>query len=42
MGDIDTFAKLELELRRGVLVLATLSQLRTPPTSVRAGVRVSF
>ncbi len=30
MGDIDTFAKLELELRRGVLVLATLSQLRTP------------
>jgi len=30
MGHIDAFAKLELELRRGVLVLATLSQLRTP------------
>jgi PadR family transcriptional regulator PadR len=28
--DIDAFAKLELELRRGVLVLATLSQLRAP------------
>jgi DNA-binding PadR family transcriptional regulator len=26
----DAFGKLELELRRGVLVLATLSQLRTP------------
>ena len=26
----DTVAKLELELRRGVLVLAVLSQLRTP------------
>jgi PadR family transcriptional regulator len=26
----ETFAKLELELRRGVLVLAVLSQLRTP------------
>jgi DNA-binding PadR family transcriptional regulator len=25
----DSFAKLELELRRGVVVLATLSQLRT-------------
>jgi PadR family transcriptional regulator, regulatory protein PadR len=30
MGDTDAFSKLELELRRGVLVLATLSQLRTP------------
>jgi PadR family transcriptional regulator, regulatory protein PadR len=30
MADQDAFAKLELELRRGVLVLATLSQLRTP------------
>lgn len=30
MGDLDAFGKLELELRRGVLVLATLSQLRTP------------
>jgi DNA-binding PadR family transcriptional regulator len=30
MGDADAFSKLELELRRGVLVLATLSQLRTP------------
>ena len=30
MGDADAFAKLELELRRGVVVLATLSQLRTP------------
>jgi PadR family transcriptional regulator PadR len=30
MGDADAFGKLELELRRGVLVLATLSQLRTP------------
>ena len=30
MGDIDAFAKLELELRRGIVVLATLSQLRAP------------
>jgi PadR family transcriptional regulator PadR len=30
MGDADAFGKLELELRRGVIVLATLSQLRTP------------
>lgn len=30
MGDSDAFGKLELELRRGVLVLATLSQLRKP------------
>lgn len=30
MGDADAFGKLELELRRGVLVLATLSQLRAP------------
>ncbi len=30
MGDADIFGKLELELRRGVVVLATLSQLRTP------------
>jgi DNA-binding PadR family transcriptional regulator len=30
MGDAEAFAKLELELRRGVVVLATLSQLRTP------------
>jgi PadR family transcriptional regulator PadR len=29
MADNDSFAKLELELRRGVVVLATLSQLRT-------------
>ena len=29
MGDADAFDKLELELRRGVVVLATLSQLRT-------------
>ncbi len=29
MSDIDAFGKLELELRRGVVVLATLSQLRT-------------
>lgn len=29
MGDADAFSKLELELRRGVVVLATLSQLRT-------------
>lgn len=30
MGDVDTLGKLELELRRGVVVLATLSQLRAP------------
>ena len=30
MVDTDAFGKLELELRRGVVVLATLSQLRTP------------
>lgn len=30
MGDADAFGKLELELRRGVVVLATLSQLSTP------------
>ncbi len=30
MVDADTFSKLELELRRGVVVLATLSQLREP------------
>jgi len=30
MGDSDAFNKLELELRRGVVVLATLSQLRMP------------
>lgn len=30
MGDADAFAKLELELRRGVVVLATLSQLKAP------------
>ena len=30
MGDPTTTGKLELELRRGVVVLATLSQLRTP------------
>ena len=30
MGDSETFGKLELELRRGVVVLATLSQLRKP------------
>ncbi|TWI03551.1 DNA-binding PadR family transcriptional regulator [Luteimonas cucumeris] len=30
MGDLDAFGKLELELRRGVLVLAALSQLRAP------------
>lgn len=29
MAESDPFAKLELELRRGVVVLATLSQLRT-------------
>lgn len=30
MVDIDALNKLELELRRGVVVLATLSQLRAP------------
>ena len=30
MTDVDAFTKLELELRRGVVVLATLSQLRAP------------
>ncbi len=30
MGDADAFGKLELELRRGVVVLAALSQMRTP------------
>jgi DNA-binding PadR family transcriptional regulator len=30
MGDLEAFSKLELELRRGVVVLATLSQLRKP------------
>ena len=30
MGDTDAFGKLELELRRGVVVLAALSQMRTP------------
>jgi PadR family transcriptional regulator PadR len=30
MGDPDAFAKLELELRRGVVVLAALSQLQRP------------
>jgi PadR family transcriptional regulator, regulatory protein PadR len=30
MVDEDAFGKLELELRRGVVVLATLSQLHTP------------
>jgi PadR family transcriptional regulator PadR len=30
MGDADAVGKLELELRRGVLILATLSQLRRP------------
>ena len=30
MADTEAFGKLELELRRGVVVLATLSQLRTP------------
>ena len=29
MADSDSFSKLELELRRGVVVLATLSQLRS-------------
>ena len=30
MGDTETIGKLELELRRGVVVLAALSQLKTP------------
>lgn len=30
MGDLDAFGKLEPELRRGVVVLAALSQLRVP------------
>lgn len=30
MGGTDTFGKLEMELRRGVVVLATLSQLSLP------------
>jgi DNA-binding PadR family transcriptional regulator len=30
MADLDAYRKLELELRRGVVVLATLSQLRVP------------
>ena len=30
VGDSEAFGKLEMELRRGVVVLATLSQLRTP------------
>lgn len=30
MADVDAFSKLEHELRRGVVVLATLSQLRKP------------
>ncbi|MGA9334296.1 MAG: helix-turn-helix transcriptional regulator [Rudaea sp.] len=30
MGNSEAFAKLELELRRGVVVVAALSQLRTP------------
>lgn len=30
MVDTEAFGKLELELRRGVVVLATLSQLRAP------------
>jgi len=30
MGENDAFGKLELELRRGVVVLATLSRLRVP------------
>src|SRR5687768_15351197 len=30
MGNADAFVKLEMELRRGVVVLATLSQLRKP------------
>jgi len=29
MAETDTFAKLELELRRGAIVLATLSQLKS-------------
>src|SRR5436190_22097819 len=30
MGDPEAFSKIELEIRRGVVVLATLSQLRSP------------
>lgn len=30
MADTDAFGKLELELRRGAVVLAALSQLQTP------------
>ena len=30
MGDTEAFSKVESELRRGAVVLATLSQLRTP------------
>jgi PadR family transcriptional regulator, regulatory protein PadR len=30
MGEAEVLGKLELELRRGVVVLATLSRLRTP------------
>ncbi len=30
MGDTDAFNELKIELRRGVVVLATLSQLRAP------------
>ncbi len=30
MGDADALTKIESELRRGAVVLATLSQLRTP------------
>lgn len=30
MGDTDAFSKVESELRRGAVVLATLSQLRAP------------
>ena len=30
MADTEAFGKLELELRRGVVVLAALSQLRSP------------
>lgn len=30
MADVEAFGKLELELRRGVVVLAALSQLRRP------------
>ena len=30
MGETDAATKLEMELRRGAVILATLSQLRTP------------